>query len=526
MGETVMLDRSGQPELAPGEKESASIIQFTTNLYLTTETEKVAELDVLRLGDASHASSCAFYTQDASAVAGKTYVKTEGVVEFAPGEKSKPISVQLYNNDAWNATLEFKVFLCGPLKNCQLGKYLNRCSVKVLDDDPFPGNRFRKQLKAGEEESISGMSLMWEYFFVMLKNDLIRADTIKCVLLDQLNGVYFLFTVYLQMYLVDSVLSPEEEKIEGEASEGAEEGRLLKSAIHGTARLLGRFLAEEEREEMEINLGPLTKYIPPEKWKCAMIIGVLYVAPFILLHIIDYYKCYLAVPAEVRKVLQGNLMRQFLNYKEDIRGTIKHSEVIMVMIRDVIEIADKGFMKILNIMKILGKLGFALLFILSENKNAAIPLIVYPLLLGCWLCCRERKTIQYNEDKCMQQDEMVEAVEHAVANFNLISDFHLREPVSFDYEGYIDKFHDKEADACAVVNNNLYAAPWLTTLFVGTYMGLSAFMVETVSDGTLSLGTFLSFLPAPLHGHACLLPGGCVQFPYAVPSRSHNSCIG
>jgi len=59
------------------------------------------------------------------------------------------------------------------------------------------------------------------------------------------------------------------------------------------------------------------------------------------------------------------------------------------------------------------------------------------------------------------------------------------------YEDRIDAYHHQESKACLMVTNNLYLAPWLTTLFIGTYMCIGAYIVDTVG-GTVSLGTFLA----------------------------------
>jgi hypothetical protein len=352
---------------------------------------------------------------------------------------------------------------------------------------------------AGKEEEINGSSLMWDYVSLMLCNKTVRGDTIRFLMLDQLKGAYFFCCVYLQMYLVDVVLSPPESSGDGTDDDGeSKPRRLLLHGIHAAARLLGRCLESEDDEGKSdeksegFDVHVLAKYMPANKREAAMVIGALYVAPFILLHWSDHIKCYLAVPCEIRKVLLANLMRQFLNYREEVRNQVKHSQVIMVMMRDVWEIADGGYMKLLSIVRCIGKLCFAMIFILNENQAAAIPLIVYPILLSCWLCIRQRKTIDIHEKKAVAQDEIVESVEYAVEHYNLISDFHLREPVTAKFEQDIDGYHDTEGHACAVVNNNLYAAPWLTTLVVGSYMGISAFLVNTGERGALSLGAFLA----------------------------------
>ena len=54
----------------------------------------------------------------------------------------------------------------------------------------------------------------------------------------------------------------------------------------------------------------------------------------------------------------------------------------MVMTRDVAEVADEGYMKLLEVTRIAGKLLLTLIFILAENHVAVILLIVYPVIRG------------------------------------------------------------------------------------------------------------------------------------------------
>lgn len=467
-----------------------AIIQFTASILYCSEDEGEAVLDILRLGDVTQASKCSFRTKDGSAKDGQKYIGVSGQVAFAPGERQKAITVQLIGDPVWNATLEFKVFLESP-QNAQLGRYLFKCSVKIVNDDPFPGNRYREKLINGEEQDISGSTLFYDYMILMLRNEKIRSDTWKTVLLDQLRGLYFFAGVYLQMYLVDVVLAPAVgEEIEHDEEDGRR--RLMHSVVEGTAGMIGSIRGRLLTEDATFKLGALEQYIPQDKHEQAVAVGLLYIAPFILLHAVDIFKCYSGIPCEVRKVLQTNLMRQFLNYKEDVRNHMKHCEVIMVMIRECIHVADDGYSRALNVLRILGKLCLALVFILSENRIAAVPLFVYPVVLGCWLALRQHKTINIYELKCEKQDEMVESIEFAAEHYDLISDFHLREPVCYNFEETVDDFHNTEGVACAVLCNNSYAAPWLTTLFVGCGYAVSAFTVSTVSDGNLSLGAFLA----------------------------------
>ncbi len=57
-----------------------------------------------------------------------------------------------------------------------------------------------------------------------------------------------------------------------------------------------------------------------------------------------------------RRTLQKNLLRKFLNYTEAVRGQISEGDVNMAMMRDVHEVVDCGFMKGLEVVRMVGKL--------------------------------------------------------------------------------------------------------------------------------------------------------------------------
>lgn len=482
------------------EEDLKSVIQFSCSMYYCEEGEGEMTIDVMRLGDASMEAFADWTTKDASAKAGHKYEARSGRVTFSPGETIKNISIPLLDDDSWDATLEFLVVLTG-VQGASLGKYLYTCRVKIIDDDVFPTNKHSDHLRNHKAHDIPGFSLMWEYIRMNWTNKAVRRDSIKQVLWDQVKGLYFLLTLYLQMYLVDVVLNPH--KGEGEESEEGSERRLLHQTIQAGARLLARALGEEgggaeggEEEGGEESAEPWmpleTLIIPSSRHYTAMVVGAMYVIPFALLHLIDLKKCYLCIPGAARKLLQANLLRRFLNYREDMRCLYGDpSEITMAMIRDVVEVVDFGYMKVLEVIRIIGKLSLALIFILAENWMGVLPLLVYPFVLLCFLRCREKKTLETNDLKAERQDQVVSTVNDAICNYRLFADFHLRPVIVDDYEKRIDSYHGQEGIACAVITNNKYLAPWLTTLTIGGYMVVGAYQAAAFG-GPLSLGTLLA----------------------------------
>jgi len=84
-----------------------------------------------------------------------------------------------------------------------------------------------------------------------------------------------------------------------------------------------------------------------------------------------------------------------------------------------------------------------------------LPLTVFPIILTCWLCCRERITLEVIKEKSHRQDVVVRTVENTVANVRLISDCNLGPMTTDAYELRLDEFNEQEGVASEVVTNNL-----------------------------------------------------------------------
>lgn len=459
-----------------------SVIQFSCAVYYCEEAEGQMSVDVVRLGVASGSATVEWRTEDSSAKAGVKYEASWGQLDFAPGETMKTVTIALLNDDAWDATLEFSAVL-SHAHGAQLGKYLSRCRIKIIDDDVFPTNVYDSLLRNLQADKIPGAALMMQYLKMCWRNGPIRNDSSKQVIFDQLKGVYFILQLYLQMYLVDVVLAPSD-------NQSDDPRRLLKSTISSGGREVARMLGADDEPSFIMH----TMLIPGHRRETAMVIAMLWIVPFGVLHLIDLWKCYLRIPGAARKCLQANLLRRFLHYREDTRatmGAMETGELTLAMIRDVHEVVDFGYMKVLEVFRIIGKLMCALIFILAENQTAVIPLVVYPIILGTFLCCREAKTVSNNDKLAAKQDELVQTVNDATNNYRLIADFHLRPLMVDTYEQRIEAFHERESVLCAVIVNNSYLAPWLTTLSIGLYIIVGAYEVATLG-GPLSLGAFLA----------------------------------
>jgi len=466
-----------------------SVVQFGCEILYATEGQDLdMEIDIIRLGDCTGEASVEYFTADSSAKAGEKYQATRGTVNFAAGETHQTMTVKILDDAKWNATLEFSVQLTNAV-GASLGKYLHTCRVKVIDDDTFPTNKYAQCFKDGSHEEIPGAGLMLEFVRLCMHDSVIKWKTVKCVLLDQLKGLYFFVTMWLQLYMIDTVLHAHAPH--GEAGEAGEE-RLLAEANSTSRRFLARALHEEHGEGEEEGFGLMLHalLVPGSRRQTAMLVAAVYIVPFFLIHLTDFWMCFISLRGSIRKLLQANLLRKFLNYKEEIRPTITLSQIQMAMVRDVQEVVEFGFMKLLSLARIFGKLTFAMIFILAESPVGGVPLLICPVILGVFLCLREAKTKRVTEAQAHAQDSVVQQVTDAVQNYRLIADFAMRPIVVDKYEKAIDGLNAQENNSLAVVKNNASLAPLLTTIFIGVYMVYAATMVA--SGSMYSIGTFVT----------------------------------
>jgi len=163
--------------------------------------------------------------------------------------------------------------------------------------------------------------------------------------------------------------------------------------------------------------------VPGNRRYTAVLVGLLYIVPFSICHWTDFHKGMYKLAAKSRQVLQANLMRKFLNYREESRANISTGDLTMAILRDVVEVVDMGYMKGINVISITVKFCMVAFFIYSENKNAAIPLAVFPLIMGTFLRCREEATVDANEKSAATQNDMAHILNNTIQNYRLIADF-------------------------------------------------------------------------------------------------------
>eukprot|EP00929_Paragymnodinium_shiwhaense_P055161 TRINITY_DN27666_c0_g1_i1.p1 TRINITY_DN27666_c0_g1~~TRINITY_DN27666_c0_g1_i1.p1 ORF type:complete len:922 (-),score=139.42 TRINITY_DN27666_c0_g1_i1:292-3057(-) len=478
-------DEDQMAEVVSNSSNVFSVVQFGSRTFYCEEGEPTVEVDVVRFGDASRPTTFDFKTVDSTGKAGMRFEQTSGSLTFQPGETMKTIEIPIIENDSFDSILEFKLVITR-VQGASVGHHLHTCIVIVIDDDSFPTNKYRELLFSGREHAIPGCGLLFEYFRQNLSDPLIKAKTIKVILCDQIKGLYFFLTLYLTVYLVDVVLVPIDELEHAEENE-ADRRLLLRGVLDAGRRLRDAYGGGNHAMIMN------SLMVPHHRRLTAVVIAFLYVVPFALQHFIDYQKQFVNLSGTARRRLQANLLRRYLYYKPDVRTTFRAGQLTLAMLRDVREIVDAGYMKAIELFRIIGKLFLAMAFIVNENKLALVPLVVYPFILVPFLWYRERVTVETAEKEAAAQDAVLQMVDDTVQNYDLISDFKVRPLIIDGFEQIYDNYYALECTSKAVITNSLYMVPWLTTFTIGACIIVGAGQVETVG-GSISLGAFMATL--------------------------------
>ena len=92
-------------------EDPKTLVMFASPRYVAQECHGMAWVDVIRVGDLSQTVSIAWYTEDATAAAGTDYEKSEGTLEYLPGESAKAVQIPLYVGENWEPEERFFVKL-------------------------------------------------------------------------------------------------------------------------------------------------------------------------------------------------------------------------------------------------------------------------------------------------------------------------------------------------------------------------------------------------------------------------------
>lgn len=442
-----------QVQLPDARASLGTIVQFSSFMYFCEEDENTMVVDVIRIGDLSVQTEVRFTTKDGTAKSGLRYHASEGTLVFEPREFEKHISIKLISDDDWNTTLEFGIeLLQDGLVGATRGRYLYQTRVKVIDNTAFPTDKYQNLIVSGKIKEIPKWGLLVEYFKMNWQSGVVRWGTKKMLLADVLHNLYYLLKLLMNVYLIDWVLNVSKDS----------------SGLIGGSRDVAILL-----------------------FVC------LTVAPFGLLHFLDFRRLTWKVAGSSRGMLQKSLLRKFMNYDEQARESLQSTDMIMAMTRDSVELVHNGYMSVITLVKNIGQLFVILIFQVAAPQifdKPDRPLVYaaifgFPVVLVVFLLARARRSNHYEFLRNRKQDMLIQRVSRTAANYRLIADYNQRPFFVEWFEKVIKEFNGAATQASLVNKNNEYFAPWvsLTIVCVYTFIGGK----QVVSDD-LSLGMFLT----------------------------------
>ena len=167
VGETKLGNRSVVKISAPPrdvQPIKTDLIAFAQVEYLCYESDPSIEIGLVRRGTGKGVVTVDWATENQS-VMDESYEDFSGTVEFADGQFTQSIALQIIDNDEWNLEALELVHLKNPSSNAQLGD-LQTATVCILNEDVFPH----------DEDDCEDAMAMVKAFFLHMYHDL-RSDT-------------------------------------------------------------------------------------------------------------------------------------------------------------------------------------------------------------------------------------------------------------------------------------------------------------------------------------------------------------
>eukprot|EP00419_Tripos_fusus_P050301 CAMPEP_0172816238 /NCGR_PEP_ID=MMETSP1075-20121228/12314_1 /TAXON_ID=2916 /ORGANISM="Ceratium fusus, Strain PA161109" /LENGTH=188 /DNA_ID=CAMNT_0013656193 /DNA_START=1 /DNA_END=563 /DNA_ORIENTATION=+ len=165
----------------------------------------------------------------------------------------------------------------------------------------------------------------------------------------------------------------------------------------------------------------------------------------------------------------------------------------LAMVQDVPDITENGYMRLLEIVKFVGKFAVSSYFIVGENPDAGLPLVIAGTTIVAYVSQNYAKNIQYLEDVSDRQADIVEVVQEANQKYRLIADYYMRPQVQTVLEERTQSLTTASLPTrgAAVVND--YFPGYVSTFLLVGYLWLGG---TGVVEGDLQIGAFLATVNA------------------------------
>eukprot|EP00928_Gymnodinium_smaydae_P057304 TRINITY_DN4055_c0_g1_i1.p1 TRINITY_DN4055_c0_g1~~TRINITY_DN4055_c0_g1_i1.p1 ORF type:complete len:853 (-),score=99.62 TRINITY_DN4055_c0_g1_i1:245-2803(-) len=430
-------ERLQKASVLPLEATPTDKLMFMMKSYICEADDPKVDVHVVRLGNRTSTSSVHFKTVAGSAKAGQVYAETSGSLTFQPGESSKTISVPLLDERRWLSTQDFFVSLSDATE-ADLAVNLRVARIRVINTHIFPSNRCKKHLNskinvlyaAGNEGHVQAHSWahMLEYFKLNLRSKTVLIGSLKCVVADQVcNGMMF-GKIFVQMYLVDNILT--------------------------------KYTLPEHSE------APVSEYMMH-----LTVVAVIYLAFVALDHLLDYRRCFWKVGGTSRHFLQANLVKKYVTYTDSSRSQVPPSILLNACTSASPRLVTEGFGKLFPILKGVGNILLLAIFQVSQiGIVGLVPFVVCPLLVVIFTKLRAKTTSNTMINENRAEIELIDHVGRTSDNVRLLTDYSQRVDAVERFEATVRKRNSAMTNAAAVnVNNEAFPA-WMREVLVTAFI--------------------------------------------------------
>jgi ABC-type multidrug transport system fused ATPase/permease subunit len=361
-----------------------------------------------------------------------------------------------------------------------LGRYLYKCRIKVIDPDCFPTNKFENEIRSNDWPSIPMFSLLLEYFkFNFRSNPIVNKRSKHQLITDQMSNLYFILRLYIGKVVIDKILREWDNDM---PTKGCDPGTLPFSDT-GTRGYVFFNSFVQCPEDPTVNSG---------KYPLLIMCSVIIIIPMFFIHVMEFREVYFKIGGTSRKTLQGNLVRKFLNYDESSRAQLGPSDLIMAMTRDTQSLVHDGYMQLFPLAQNLGKLAMMVAFqLFFKATYACIFCLLYPIVLGTWLACRNKITTRMSQEQDVAQNELVNYVTQIMTTYRLIGDYLKRPDAVEATEARVGAFNKRMVASDSVNLNNRYCCQWLSLMCIASWF---MFGGRLVIRGESELGMFVTNL--------------------------------
>lgn len=409
-----------------GEGEALDSVFFSSKTVWVQEgRDDHAEIDVLRTGSCESRATVSYATEDDTALSGIKYVKSEGIVVFAPGEVLKTVKINIIDDALYDGNVMFKVLLEQP-EECTLG-VRREAFVKIVDDDLFPTVRGGEAAhKVGPEGRDAMFRLLVEYLRRNYHVPGVRMRTGLCMMVDAIENIYFIIKISSMQYMVDILFF---------------EGDALEDMLFQKSRV-----------------------------KTAVMIAALFVFPFGLLHVVDLMKQKANLAGVSVAFLQKRLHAKFLDLDHASRVRVSKSTLGRMVVEDTVEIAVNGYMHFLHMMRVGGRFLLLFGFILFYEPSNAFSVLTFPIAAIFVGHSYFSKVARHTHSKAEQKDELVTIVHDTADAFRSLKESHQESTMINRLQNRIARLQRLQARGNMSRLNTTRVFPWLSCIIAAIYI--------------------------------------------------------